>query len=270
MDFIRRDGGRRVTGLYIKSWFIVFICFLIIATVLQGFGTVKAGYRGVHLRFGAVTEKILDEGLYFKIPFIEDVKSVSIKIQKFTSLADASSSDLQTVEATIALNYHVRPGSTAYIYQNVATDYESELIAPAIQEVVKATMATFTAEELITKRVAVRDMMKESIEKKLDKHGIEIDEFNIENFSFSAAFDDAVEAKVTAEQQALAAKNKLEQIKFEAQQKIESAKGSAEAIRIESEALQQAPQILQLRSIEKWNGILPTVTGGAIPFVNIQ
>lgn len=270
MKLFKKDASLRIVGIYPKSWFILLIVILVVSGLLQGFGTVPAGYRGVHMRFGAVTGQIFDEGLYFKIPFIDDIAKISIKIQKFTSIADASSKDLQTVEATIALNYHVEPAKTAYIYQNVATDYESELIAPAIQEVVKASMATFTAEELITKRVEVRDAMKSNIQGKLVKHGIFIDEFNIENFSFSDAFDEAVEAKVTAEQQALAAKNKLEQIKFEAQQKIESAKGSAEAIRIESEALLQAPQILQLRSIEKWNGVLPTVTGGAVPFINVN
>jgi regulator of protease activity HflC (stomatin/prohibitin superfamily) len=112
--------------------------------------------------------------------------------------------------------------------------------------------------------------MKKALETKLSRHGVIIDEFNIENFQFSESFNVAVEAKVSAEQQALAAKNKLEQIKFEAQQKIESAKGSAEAIRIEADALYQNPAVLQLRAIEKWDGVLPKVTSEAIPFINIE
>ena len=96
-----------------------------------------------------------------------------------------------------------------------------------------------------------------------------VDEFNIVNFEFSKNFNDAIEAKVTAEQQALAAKNKLEQIKFEADQKIAEARGKAEAMTIESNALKSNPQILELRALEKWNGTLPPVTGGAIPFINL-
>lgn len=248
---------------------VLFFVFIILAWgVFSGFGIVPAGYRGVHLRFSAVTGKIFNEGLYFKIPFIEDVKLMSIKIVKMSATSDAASSDLQTVASTIAVNYHLEPAKTAYVYQNIGRDYESSLIAPAIQEIIKATSATFTAEQLITKRTEVREAMKKALESKLSRHGVIIDEFNIENFQFSESFNVAVEAKVSAEQQALAAKNKLEQIKFEAQQKIESAKGSAEAIRIEAEALYQNPAVLELRAIEKWDGVLPKVTGEVVPFIN--
>ncbi len=104
---------------------------------------------------------------------------------------------------------------------------------------------------------------------RLKERDILVDEFNIVNFEFSKVFNEAIEAKVTAEQQALAAKNKLEQIKFEAEQKVAEAKGKAEAITIESNALRSNPQILELRALEKWNGVLPQVTGGAIPFINL-
>ncbi len=261
----------KLSGSPVKRFFQILIAIIVFSIFFDAFGTVGAGERGVHLRFNAVTGKTLGEGLYFKIPFIEDVKIVSIKIQKISSSADAASKDLQTVEATIALNYHIEPESAVYIYQNVARNYEDEIIAPAIQEAVKAGTAIFNAEELITKRATVRDVMKDNINEKLNKHGIIIDEFNIEDFSFSESFDASVENKVTAEQEALAAKNKLEQIKFEAQQKIEAAKGSAEAITIEAQALENNPQVLELRAIEKWDGVLPKVVGEqATPFIDVN
>lgn len=100
--------------------------------------------------------------------------------------------------------------------------------------------------------------------------GINTDDFNIVNFDFSESFNNAIEAKVTAEQEALAAKNKLEQIKYEAMQQIEAAKGKAEAIRIESQALTQQPQYIELKKIEKWNGAFPTFMGGGVqPFVDV-
>jgi len=138
-----------------------------------------------------------------------------------------------------------------------------------MQEAIKASTAKFTAEELITKRELVRDEIKEVLKTRLKTQNILVDEFNIVNFEFSKNFNDAIEAKVTAEQQALAAKNKLEQIKFEADQKIAEARGKAEAMTIESNALRSNPQILELRALEKWNGTLPQVTGGATPFINL-
>ncbi len=138
-----------------------------------------------------------------------------------------------------------------------------------MQEAIKGSTAKFTAEELITKREMVRDDIKAELAKRLKEHDLVVDEFNIVNFEFSKVFNDAIEAKVTAEQSALAAKNKLEQIKFEADQRVAEAKGKAEAITIESNALRSNPQILELRALEKWNGTLPQVTGGAVPFVTL-
>lgn len=134
----------------------------------------------------------------------------------------------------------------------------------------KASTAKFTAEELITKRELVRAEAKAALREKLEPRGIMVDEFNIVNFAFSGTFNSAIEAKVTAEQSALAARNKLEQIKFEADQRVAEARGKAEAIRIESDALRSNPQILELRALEKWDGVLPQVTGSSVPFINLQ
>jgi SPFH domain / Band 7 family len=143
--------------------------------------------------------------------------------------------------------------------------FKDRIIDPAMQEAIKASTAKFTAEELITRREMVRDEIKAQLTARLKDRNILVDEFNIVNFEFSKNFNDAIEAKVTAEQQALAAKNKLEQIKFEADQAIAEARGKAEAMTIESNALKSNPQILELRALEKWNGTLPQVTGGAVP-----
>lgn len=235
------------------------------------FGTIGAGERGILLRFNAVTGKIYDEGLYFRWPFVERVVTIDIKLQKNQVDATAASKDLQTVHSDVAFNFHINPGKVASIYQEVGIDYNQRIIAPTLQEAVKASTAKFTAEELITKREQVREETKIALRAKLEPRGIMVDEFNIVNFAFSATFNSAIEAKVTAEQSALAARNKLEQIKFEADQRIAEARGKAEAIRVESEALRSNPQILELRALEKWDGVLPQVTGaGGVPFINVQ
>ena len=244
----------------------VFILFLI----FQSIGTVGAGQRGVLLEFGAVTGKIFDEGLFFKIPFVQNVIKMDVQIQKIQTAADSASKELQSVDATIALNYHLSPDAVATIYQETRKRYQVRIIDPAIQEAMKAASAQFNAEELITRRSEVRDLVRRLLEEKLKPRGFSVDEFNVVNFNFSSSFNDSIERKVTAEQDALAAKNKLEQVKFEAQQRIEEAKGKAEAIRIEADALRSNPAVLELRALEKWNGILPQVTGGAVPFINVK
>jgi len=253
-----------------KILVIVAVVFgLLMLLALSPFGTISAGERGIHLRFGALTGTVHGEGLYFMIPLIDSVQVVDIKIQKEETKSDAASKDLQTVHSTVALNFHIDPDRVSQIYQGVGLQFKERIIDPAMQEAIKGSTAKFTAEELITRRESVRDDIKEQLRTKLKEHDILVDEFNIVNFEFSKVFNEAIEAKVTAEQQALAAKNKLEQIKFEAEQKVAEAKGKAEAITIESNALRSNPQILELRALEKWNGTLPQVTGGAIPFINL-
>lgn len=246
------------------------VILLIVLFWLSPFGTIGAGERGVHLRFTAPTGRVIGEGLYFIVPLIESVQVIDIRIQKEETKSDAASKDLQTVHSIVALNFHVDPEKVMNIYQDVGLQYKERIIDPAMQEAIKGSTAKFTAEELITKRELVRDDIKNELRTRLREHDILVDEFNIVNFEFSKVFNDAIEAKVTAEQSALAAKNKLEQIKFEADQRVAEARGKAEAITIESNALRSNPQILELRALEKWNGTLPQVTGGAVPFINLK
>ncbi len=251
----------------IKSGVFIILGLIVLTNI---FTTIPTGYRGVVTRFGQVTGKVFDEGLHLKVPFVESVQKVNVQIQKEESDASSSSKDLQSVDVTIALNYRISADRVQDLYQEVGKLYVSKIIAPVIQESVKSGTALFTAEELITKRSEVKDAIEEILHTTLEVRGIEVIDVNIVNFTFSEAFDQAIEAKVTAEQEALAAKNKLEQIKFEAQQAVESAKGRAEAIEIEAKALRNNPDVLELRAIEKWNGVLPQVTGGSVPFVNLK
>jgi len=237
------------------------LALILLVLIFSTVGTVNAGERGILVQFGAVTGKVFDEGLYFKIPFVQEVVIADVKVQKSEVGADAASKDLQVVNSRVALNFKVDPNKAANLYQDVGRNYEDRLISPSLQESVKAATAKFTAEELITKRSEVREEIKRNLKEKLEPHGILVDEFNIVDFSFSPSFNHAIEEKVTAEQQALAAKNKLEQVKFEAEQKIAEARGRAEGIRIESEALKTNDKILEMRFIEAWDGKLPVVMG---------
>jgi len=252
----------------IFSKIVIGLAILII--ILGTFGTVGAGERGVLLQFGAVQNKVFNEGLYFKIPFIHKVVKIDVKIQKDEVPASASSKDLQVVTSKIALNYHLDPESVNKIWQEVGKNYNTRIIAPSIQEGVKAVTARFTAEELITKREEVKEQIKLNLTNRLFERSIIVDEFNIIDFEFSSAFNEAIEAKVKAEQLKLKADRDLERIKIEKEQIIAAAQGKAEAIRIEAQALKQNPQVVELRWIEKWNGEVPTYWGEANPFIGIN
>jgi len=236
---------------------------------------IGAGERGVVLNFGAVQNNVLDEGLHFRVPIMQEVIRVDVKVQKAETDAAAASADLQDVSSTVAINYHIIPDKANIVYQSIGIHFKERIIDPAVLEVVKAVTAKYTAEELITKRPAVSDAMKLSLTERLLAHNIAVDAFSIVGFSFSKIFMEAIESKQTAEQLALKAKRDLDRIKIEAEQKITAARAEAESLRLQRANI--SPDLIELRKIEanlraidKWNGILPQVTGGgAIPFIGV-
>lgn len=265
------DEYETPTSIKVIFWLIVVGLVFGIIAIFSSFYTIDAGERGIVLHWGAVTGKISDAGFHWINPITDSVVKMDVRIQKEEVAADSASSDLQTVSSKIALNYHINPTAVQSVYTETKLDYNVRLIQPAIQESVKAATSKFTAEELITKRMEVSQVMKSLLKDRLEPRGVAVDDVSIVNFDFSKSFNEAIEAKVTAEQQALAAKNKLEQVKYEAQQQVEAAKGKAEAINVEATALKDSPQVIELRSIEKWNGVLPQYVGGStpVPFLDI-
>ena len=241
---------------------VTVIVILIIAAIvaLNSFTTVKAGHSGVVTTFGKVSETVLAEGLHFKIPFIQDIILIDNRVKKAEANCTAASKDLQTVSSTIAVNYKVLNGYSAKVYKDIGMDYEAVIITPSIQECVKAVTAKFTAEELITNRQAIGDQMMELLKDKISTYGIEIQIFNITAFDFTDEYNAAIEAKQTAQQNALKAEQDLQRIKVEAEQKIAQAQAEAEAYRLKSEQI--TPEILISNYIEKWDGKLPTVVSG--------
>ena len=253
---------------------IIILVVLIAVTALFAFTKVGAGERGVILNWGAVQEGVLDEGLHFKIPIYQEIKVLDVKTLKYEVQAEAASQDIQVINATVALNYHLDPSGVGKLLQEIEADYRTGIIDPAIQESVKAATAQFIAQDLIIKRPELRNAIKEELSRKLDGRHIIVDELSIVNLDFSNEYNKAIEQKQVAEQNALKAENDLKRVEFEAQQKIAQAKADAEAIRIQAESIssQGGRDYIDLVTVQKWNGDLPQymIPGGALPFINLE
>ncbi|MBU0952019.1 MAG: prohibitin family protein [Elusimicrobia bacterium] len=254
---------------------IIGIGILVFFMYLTPWVQIGPGMRGVVLNFGAVQKTVLGEGLHFRIPLVQNVAIVDVKVQKSLTSAAASSSNLQEVSSEVALNYHIIPDKANLVYQSIGVEFKERIIDPAVQEVVKAVTANYSAEELITKRPLVSEAMRANLAERLMPYNIAVDAFSIVGFNFSKIYLEAIESKQTAEQLALKAKRDLERIKIEAEQKITSARAEAESLRLQRANI--STDLIELRKIEanlkaidKWNGILPQVTGsGAIPFIGV-
>jgi len=254
--------------------FVALILFIIINPMVM----VPAGHRGIVLNWGAVSGEVLDEGIHWITPIKQNVKKINVRTQKLEVEVSTYSKDIQTVSATIALNYHLVPSGVNKLYQEVGVDYVNNIVQPAIQESVKAITAKFNAQELIEERSKVKEEITFSLKDRLDSWDINVDEFSIANFDFSDDYERAVEAKQVAQQNALKAKNDLDRIKTEAEQRVATAKAEAEAIAVQSQAANNDKYIqlkaleVQMKAIEKWSGVLPTqmIPDATLPFINLN
>ena len=237
---------------------------------------VPAGHSGVVMTLGKVSDQVLAEGFHFKAPFVQQVEMISNKIQKKEVAANAVSKDLQTVNSNVAVNFRVSNASSASVFQNIGRGYEDVVLLPAVQESMKSVSAKYTAEELITKREAVSEETKDTLESKVQEYGIIIEKFNIVNFDFTDEFNAAIEAKQVAEQNLLKTKTEQEQAlviaKTEAEKKVLTAQAEADAIKVKAQAQAEANRqlsaslnatLVEYQKVQKWDGKLPTATGGS-------
>jgi regulator of protease activity HflC (stomatin/prohibitin superfamily) len=249
---------------------LVFIIMVASLLVSNSITTIEAGTRGVLKTFGEITG-VLDEGLHFRMPFITSVTVVEVRTQRYESNSSAASRDLQTVTTQVVINYRPDASQVDRLVREIGVDYERRVVDPAIQEAIKAATARFTAEELITRRPEVSDLILSVLSERLMPRGVIVENVSITDFNFSPEFARAIEAKQVAEQDALRAARELERARIEAQQQVARAEAEAKArleiARAEAESLRLlgevvSPQLLQLRFIERWDGILPRFVGG--------
>src|ERR687888_627385 len=250
------------------------VTFIVIVIVMsESVVIVQAGHRGVVLYVGAVENKVLGEGLHFIIPFAEQVIQLEVRTLKFQADASAASNDLQEVATVIALNYHIDPSKANIIYQQLGADYTNRIIAPTIQESVKASVAKFNAEELITKRETAKAVIAQAIRNTLSARNILVETVFITDFKFSEAFASQVESKVVAFQKYLTEQNNLRAVQVVANQtvvqaqaqaraRMANATGEAQAINLITEQLRQNPGYLQWKAINEWNGRMPFAVAG--------
>lgn len=239
---------------------------------------ITAGERGVKTTFGKPDDTVYEPGIHFKVPLAQSMHLMDVRIQKGEGEGDAASRDLQSVHTRIAINYHLDPRRVVDVFRSIGPSTEiaaDRIIIPAAQEAVKAVTARFTAEELVTRRTEVRDAIGGLLKQKMERHGLVLDEFAIVNFAFSRSFAEAIEAKVKAEQEKLKAERDLQRIEVEAKQKVASAKAEADALALQRQ--QVTRELLELRKVEnereairKWDGKLPNVTGGTVPFIQVK
>ncbi|MEG3919763.1 prohibitin family protein [Microcoleus sp. T3_A4] len=254
-----KSSHKKNKDFYLAVQIAIVIVFL--AILSKFFIIVNAGERGVLMQFGKVQEQVLGEGLHVIFPTVYSVKKLSVRIQKQESSAEASSKDLQDVFTDVALNWHIIPAEANAIFQQIGDEKEvvTRIIEPAVEEVLKAVMAKYTAEEIITKRGEVKAAVDDSLTLRLVTYHIAVDDISLVHVHFSERFSEAVEAKQIAEQEAKRGEFLALKAAKQADAKVNLAKGEAEVQRLLRDNL--TPELLERQAIEKWDGKLPLIIG---------
>lgn len=281
--FRNKDGAFSAPKLIV--FIVVVIAVLVIAA--ESFVVIPAGHTGVVVTMGSVSENVLQEGFHTKAPFVQQIVQIDNRIVKLEVTTEAFSKDLQTVSTVIAVNYRILKSMSYSIYKEVGGDFESVLVTPAVNEVLKAVVSEYTASDLVASRGAVSVKLDEALNTKLYDRGIMIEDINIINWDFSEEYIQAIEDKQVAEQNLIRTQTEQEQaiviaqadakkIVIAAEADAESVKIAAEAeaerMRIEADAVAEANEtiaaslaegVLDYRTIEKWDGALPKATIGS-------
>ena len=237
------------------------ILFIIMIIFFAGTTIVPTGHIGVVTLYSKVQDKYLDAGFHFVKPFVESVHDVDIRTQKYSNTVEGSAKDLQIVNITMSINYQIKAEKASELYSKVGANYNDVILNPALQSSLKASMAQFTAEEMITKRAEAAAKITEELNTRLDEYFI-ISAVNLENIDFTDEYNKAIEAKTTNQQKAEAEKAQLEIIKVQNEQKINTAEAEAKVRELQSQSvtdksLEQLRLEIQREMIQKWNRSVP-------------
>lgn len=251
-----------------------FFLILLAAGVVLGsmsFATVDTGYRGVKVRFGKVTSESLPEGLYFKIPFIEQLVTLDTRTKKLENRTSTYSEDAQVVVVTSTLNYSLGKNAAHLVYKNVGKDWESKLLLQVLEGTIKEITGKYKAVDIIGQREEVVNRIELILGEKLAERNVQFESIEINNLDFDDSFEQAVKDKVIAVEQAKEAKNKTVRITEESNQKIIQAKAEAESMSIRTQALRQSKSLVEYEAVQKWDGKLPQyMMGDSVPFLNLK
>jgi regulator of protease activity HflC (stomatin/prohibitin superfamily) len=237
----------------------------------QGLGRVQPGDRGIVLRFGAPSGRVVDEGLYYVVPFAEVVLQMNAQINTVKlDRAQATCSDLEPVYGDLAVSFHVVPDRVIDVYRRLRFDYAERVVYPSVQDAWKTTIARYQAGDIITKRPQIVRELNADLAERLARYGLGLDAVNTTRINFAYAYEQAAQDKVAAIQRTLEAQHDLQRIHFESQQSVVRAKSEVEALELQRSIppaviVRERELDLERRAIDKWDGHLPQATQG-VPF----
>lgn len=249
----------------------VIVGLILFLLFLNPIAMVGVGERGVKVTLGQVSPTSYTEGIHLITPFISHIKTMDVKTQKDTKQTPVYTKDIQQAVISYVINYNLQPENVHKMYREVGTDYQDKILLPVVEGTLKDVIGKWNAQDLVANREKATREILSKLQSHLSKNYIDVTDFQMVAIDYSDVFERAIEAKVTAEQDALKAKNKTVQIQEEAKQKIITAEAEAKSMAIRANALTQNKALVEYEAVQKWNGVLPQyMMGNSIPFINLS
>ena len=243
------------------------VCFLVMC---NPFVMVGPGERGIKIRLGEVQQESYGEGLHIIFPFIQKFKTMDVKTQRNTLTTAVYTKDIQQARITYVINFNVQPNNVNRLFQEVGMDYQKTILTPVVEGTIKDIIGKWNAQDLIANREKATGDILFKLQSQLVDNYINVTDFQMTEINYSDVFERAIESKVTAEQEALKAKNKTVQVEEEAKQKVIAAQAEAKSMAIRAQALSQNKSLVQYEAVQKWDGKMPQyMMGNSVPFINV-
>lgn len=236
------------------------LALAVLLGLLGCYYVIEPGWRGVKVTLGQMSENFLAPGPGFKMPFITEIRRVNVQQDTREISAECFSSDLQQINIQLKVLYRIPEASVVRVLRDYADFPFEKLILPRVQEAVKEVTAMKSAADIVKTREQIKIAALDSSRLKIGSL-LTIEDLVIEDVKLSRELEQAIEAKMVQQQEAEKAVFKMQQAKTDAETLIIKAKADAESIRIQGEALEKAPKLVELKMVEKWNGVSPQVVG---------
>ena len=245
---------------------VAILIFAVVIMAASGTYVVHPGYRGVEVTMGKVSTAFKPEGFGLKAPFMTAIHPISIRQHTAEEKADCYSADLQQIHIELRVLFRIPESSVVKLFQDYYGDPFESLIAPRVHEALKEVTALQSAEQIVKNREQIKTRALEIARKKIGTF-IVVEDIVVQNIALTKELEHAIEAKMVQEQEASKSKYFQQRAQIEADTAVIQAKGEAESIMIRGKALKENPAFVDLKIVDKWDGLTPLVIGGGGNFL---